>query len=51
VRQLIRAVNEKHSKKPIETYEKIQKLTGEVERIELFARNERKGWDCWGNEV
>ena len=20
-------------------------------RIELFARNERQGWDCWGNEV
>jgi len=23
----------------------------EVKKIELFAREEREGWDCWGNEV
>ena len=20
-------------------------------RLELFARNKRQGWDCWGSEV
>jgi N6-adenosine-specific RNA methylase IME4 len=24
---------------------------GDLPRIELFARQKIKGWDCWGNEV
>ena len=24
---------------------------GDLPRIELFAREETKGWDVWGNEV
>lgn len=51
VRQLIRAVNEKHSKKPNETYERINALVGECDKLELFARNTHGSWDCWGNEV
>lgn len=51
VRQLIRAVNEKHSKKPDEARQKIVELFGDLPRIELFARQEISGWDCWGNEV
>lgn len=40
-----------HSKKPDSVREDIVRLCGNVPRIELFARQEVEGWDCWGNEV
>lgn len=41
-----------HSRKPDEIRERIGLLTGpDVPKIELFARREYEGWDCWGNEV
>ena len=40
----------KHSKKPEMFYKLLEYHTPEP-RIELFARNRRKGWDVWGNEV
>ena len=42
---------EEHSKKPDIVRERIVQLCGDVPRIELFARQEVEGWDCWGNEV
>ena len=39
-----------HSRKPQIFYEILEKNTPEP-RLELFARNKRDGWDCWGNEV
>lgn len=42
---------EQHSKKPDEVRERIVKLCGDCHRIELFARKQVDGWDCWGNEV
>lgn len=39
-----------HSQKPDEFYELIE-MTALEPKIELFARNKREGWDCWGNEV
>lgn len=39
-----------HSRKPDEFYELIE-MTKLGPKIELFARNKREGWDCWGNEV
>ena len=41
----------KHSQKPHLFREKIEKLFGDRKRIELFAREKSKGWDCWGNEI
>lgn len=41
----------KHSKKPGVAYEIIEKLYPKQTKIELYARNTREGWDCWGNEV
>lgn len=41
----------KHSKKPQLAYEIIEKLYPDTNKIELYARNTRDGWDCWGNEV
>ncbi len=40
-----------HSKKPEEVRKRIEKLFGNLKRIELFARNKKEGWDVWGNEV
>lgn len=40
-----------HSQKPEEQYGKIKRLYPEGRRIELFARQQREGWDCWGNNL
>lgn len=40
----------KHSEKPQEFYDIIATLYPSGNRIELFARNEHKGWAVWGNE-
>lgn len=39
-----------HSKKPDFFYELIEKVSV-GNKIELFARNKRDGWDAWGNEI
>lgn len=41
----------KHSKKPIISYQIIEALYPESDKLELFARDKRVGWDVWGNEV
>ena len=46
---VFQAENIRHSQKPDIFYKMIESL-GES-RIDLFARQEREGWDCWGNEV
>lgn len=51
VSQIIKSEQRQHSQKPDETYYRIEKLMGNLPRIELFARNKRQGWDAWGNEV
>lgn len=39
-----------HSSKPIEFYNIIETLYPSANKIELFSRNIRQGWDGWGNE-
>lgn len=39
-----------HSRKPQKMREMIERVSYEP-RIELFAREEFCGWDCWGDEV
>jgi len=52
VHQIIEAPVGEHSAKPIETYQRIEKLCGKYgHRIELFARLKKKGWYCHGNEI
>ena len=41
----------KHSKKPEIAYQIIERLYPTLTKLELYARNERTSWDCWGNEV
>lgn len=41
-----------HSRKPNEEITaRIERLYGDVPRIELFARQRTEGWSAWGNEV
>ena len=41
----------KHSQKPQIAYEIIERLYPHRYKLEMYARNHRDGWDCWGNEV
>ena len=43
------AENIRHSQKPDKFYKMIEPLGNK--RIDIFARQQRKGWDVWGNEV
>jgi N6-adenosine-specific RNA methylase IME4 len=43
---------QEHSKKPLFYYEMIEKMHPcKTEKIELFARQKKEGWDSWGDEV
>ena len=45
------ALQRKHSEKPPEFRNTIVAHSGDLPRIELFARHTVPGWDCWGLEV
>ncbi|MCC6597077.1 MAG: DNA methyltransferase [Rhodanobacteraceae bacterium] len=42
---------ERHSAKPAEVRQRIQRLHGRQRRLELFARDTAPGWDAWGCDV
>ena len=41
----------KHSQKPNVFRQTIISCSGDLPRIELFARETADGWDSWGNEI
>ena len=51
VKQLIIDIRREHSRKPDIVRTSIVNLCGDLPRIELFARQEAKGWDSFGNEI
>jgi len=51
IKQVIREPVQEHSRKPEEARRRIERLFGDVSRIELFARWKPFGWDAWGNQV
>jgi N6-adenosine-specific RNA methylase IME4 len=51
VDQVIYAPVREHSRKPDEASVRIERLFGDVPRIELFAREQRPGWRAWGDQV
>lgn len=51
VQQLVRVPRGKHSEKPIEVLQGITKMFPTQDKIELFARSNNDGWDCWGLDV
>lgn len=48
---VIEAERGAHSEKPAAVYALIESLWPDLDRIELFARETRDGWEAWGNEV
>jgi N6-adenosine-specific RNA methylase IME4 len=53
IRNTIFAPRGRHSEKPAAFWEIADELGAKLggDRIELFARSRRPGWDCWGAEV
>lgn len=50
-RQLVFAPRGKHSQKPEEVRSRIDKLCGDVKKIELFSRAKVDGWTCSGFDL
>lgn len=40
-----------HSRKPDHFVSAIERLTGDVPKLEMFARTTRPGWSVWGNQT
>ena len=51
ISQLVESQIREHSRKPDEVRRYLEQLTGAGNRIELFARSGRGGWDAWGNQA
>jgi N6-adenosine-specific RNA methylase IME4 len=51
IKQMILEPKNKHSAKPQEAADRIVRMFPDCERIELFARDAKDGWDIWGNEL
>jgi N6-adenosine-specific RNA methylase IME4 len=45
------AERREHSQKPDIVYDMIETLYTHGEKIELFSRSKRKGWESWGNQA
>ncbi len=50
VRRLLVSERRQHSRKPVEIYERIERLV-DGPYLELFAREKRNGWDAIGKQV
>ena len=48
VKQLLEEPRKKHSQKPEEVANRINRMFPEQSKIELFARAQRSDWDVWG---
>jgi N6-adenosine-specific RNA methylase IME4 len=48
---VVNAPRREHSRKPDEAYELIERMYPSLPKIELFARQQREGWDAWGNQA
>jgi N6-adenosine-specific RNA methylase IME4 len=51
IRQFLSKLRGKHSEKPSEIRERIEKMFPTQKKLELFAREKKDGWDVFGNEV
>lgn len=50
VREIILSPVREHSRKPDEVYTRVQRYCSGP-YLELFSRQQRPGWHCWGNET
>jgi len=51
IRQYLSQEKTRHSSKPDEVRKRITEMFPLQNKIELFARQQIDGWDCWGDEV
>ena len=51
VQQLVKSRRKKHSEKPIEVIQGIEKMFPHQKRIELFAKEKTEGWTMWGLDL
>lgn len=51
VRSVVEGPVREHSRKPDEAFHEAERLMPDAKRIELFSRQERLGWDTWGNQT
>ena len=51
VRRLLAAPVRAHSEKPDLFYTEVERLFGNVPRVDVFARRKRDGWDALGDEI
>jgi N6-adenosine-specific RNA methylase IME4 len=51
VKQVLHDSLREHSRKPDAIAARIERLVGDVPRIELFARGSRRGWHVWGRQA
>ena len=51
ISQIIYEPKREHSRKPDIVRKKIIQLVGDLPRIELFAREQKDGFEVWGNET
>jgi N6-adenosine-specific RNA methylase IME4 len=42
--------NRQHSRKPDRAYEIVSLLYPDATKLDVFSREYREGWDCWGNQ-
>ena len=49
--QTVFSPKREHSRKPDEVIERIEALYPNATKLEMFAREKRRGWDSFGNEV
>lgn len=50
-RSVIHGLAREHSQKPEEAYREAERLMPRANRLELFSRTNRPGWQVWGDEV
>lgn len=48
---VFRENSREHSRKPECAYKFLETMFPKTTKLELFARNTRRGFDCWGNEI
>ena len=51
IESLVISERSKHSQKPEEVRLRIERLFGDLPRLEMFARTATEGWDVFGNEA
>jgi N6-adenosine-specific RNA methylase IME4 len=48
---VIEARRRAHSEKPDEAYAALERLFGNVRRLDMYSRQRRPGWTSWGNDL